>query len=47
MKIKNWPTSIAWFAYFVVSPIKIDEDGFGDILGGRHRELMRLDGLEA
>jgi hypothetical protein len=33
-------------AYFILCPIKIDEDGFGDILGGKHRELMRLHGFE-
>ena len=41
---ENWPTSVAGLlAYFVVSPIKIDEDGFGDILGGKHREMLKLD----
>jgi hypothetical protein len=27
-------------AYFIVFLIKIDEDGFGDILGGKHREML-------
>jgi hypothetical protein len=42
------PTKVArLLAYFVVSLIKVDEDGFGDILGGKHRELMRLVWFEA
>jgi hypothetical protein len=37
------PTSVArLLAYFVVCPIKSEEDGFGDILGGKHREMLKL-----
>jgi hypothetical protein len=37
------PTSVAWLlAYSIVFLIKIDEDGFGDILGGKHREMLKL-----
>jgi hypothetical protein len=38
------PTNVAGLlAYFVLCLIKIDEDGFGDLWGGKHRELMGLD----